>query len=176
MNLSLWQNFYVIIGSSAGALVGLQFIAIVLISSTRQPADFASVNAFGTPNVVHFSVALIVSAVMNAPWSSMIALSVALAVCGLLGLAYSANVFHRTRRQTAYKPIAEDWLWYAILPCCLYAALTVAAPLLWTAGQVGPFMVAGVALGLLLVGIRNAWDSVTHIVVTGHPDAAKKPE
>ena len=28
------------------------------------------------------------------------------------------------------------------------------------------FVVAAVALGLLLIGIHNAWDSVTHIVVS----------
>lgn len=28
------------------------------------------------------------------------------------------------------------------------------------------FLVAGVALGLLIIGIHNAWDSVTHIAVT----------
>src|SRR5258708_3353634 len=104
MNLSLWQKFYVIVGSSGGALVGLQFVVIALIASTRHRADVASVNAFGTPNVVHFSVALIISAVMNAPWPSLFAVSVALAVCGVLGLGYSATVFHRARRQTAYKP------------------------------------------------------------------------
>jgi hypothetical protein len=35
-------------------------------------------------------------------------------------------------------------------------------------------MIAGSALALLLVGIRNAWDSVTHIVVRGKGDDAKK--
>jgi hypothetical protein len=30
--LSEWENFYVIVGSSAGALIGLQFVVITLIA------------------------------------------------------------------------------------------------------------------------------------------------
>ena len=30
--LAAWQNFYVIVGSSAGALIGLQFVVMSLIS------------------------------------------------------------------------------------------------------------------------------------------------
>ena len=30
--LSGWENFYVIVGSSAGALIGLQFVVITLIA------------------------------------------------------------------------------------------------------------------------------------------------
>jgi hypothetical protein len=38
------------------------------------------------------------------------------------------------------------------------------------------FAVAGLALALLLIGIHNAWDSVTHIVVSSaHNDGTKMP-
>jgi len=30
-----WENFYVIVGSSAGALIGLQFVVITLIANTK---------------------------------------------------------------------------------------------------------------------------------------------
>ena len=33
--LAAWQNFYVIVGSSAGALIGLQFVVITLIADSR---------------------------------------------------------------------------------------------------------------------------------------------
>ena len=32
--LAGWENFYVIVGSSAGALIGLQFVVITLIADT----------------------------------------------------------------------------------------------------------------------------------------------
>jgi hypothetical protein len=93
--------------------------------------------------------------------------SVALALSGLGGLGYGAIVIHRARRQTTYAPVWQDWLWYAMLPCSLYAALALAALFLRTTVHLALFVVAGAALGLLLIGIHNAWDTVTHIVVQG---------
>jgi len=53
--------------------------------------------------------------------------------------------------------------------------MVVAAFLLGTAPQAALFVIAAAALGLLLIGIHNAWDSITHIVVTtGLGDASKK--
>ena len=176
MNLSLWQNFYVIAGSSAGALISVQFVVIALISSLRRRAEVESINAFGTPTVVHFGGALTISALMTAPWPSLLALSVTLTICGLLGLVYSSIVFRRARRQTAYRPVPEDWLWYVGMPTGIYAALTVVAVFLRDSGRVGLFLIAAAVLGLLLIGIRNAWDSVTHLVAGGHQSDGKTSE
>ena len=53
-----WRNFYVIVGSSAGALIGLQFVVITLIAAKPIPgADAQTGGAFATPTVVHFGVA-----------------------------------------------------------------------------------------------------------------------
>jgi len=177
--LSPWATFYEIVGSAAGALIGLQFVVIALVANMRRRPDFASINTFSTPTIVHFSGALTISAVMSAPWPSTSAVSVTLAVCGLCGVAYAATVFRHAARQTVYQPVWDDWLWYAIVPCGVYAALTVAALMLLLlppGGQARLFVVAGAALALLLVGIRNAWDSVTHIVVVGHQYDATTPE
>jgi len=173
--LSAWENFYVIVGSSGGALIGLQFVVITLIADSRHRAAEGSLNAFGTPTVVHLSGALIVSAIMSVPWPSLFAASVAVGICGLGGLAYGVIVVRRARRQTDYEPVGEDWLWYIALPCVGYAALAVSAVFLRTTPQTALFVVGAVALGLLLVGIHNAWDTVTYIIVTD-PDKAKKTD
>jgi hypothetical protein len=39
-----------------------------------------------------------------------------------------------------------------------------------TISLVAMFLVGAAALGLLLIGIHNAWDSVTHIVVKSDGD------
>jgi hypothetical protein len=70
----------------------------------------------------------------------------------------------------------EDWLWYAILPSSTYAALALAPLFLRTTTQPALFIIGGAALGLLLIGIHNAWDSVTHIVVNGSRDDATETE
>ena len=51
--LAAWQNFYVIVGSSAGALIGLQFVVMSLITSmptvrvnTQAGGAFATLRSF----------------------------------------------------------------------------------------------------------------------------------
>jgi hypothetical protein len=67
--LSGWQNFYVIVGSSAGALIGLQFVVITLIADIPigDGAEQAG-HAFATPTIVHFGAVLLLASVLSAPW------------------------------------------------------------------------------------------------------------
>jgi ABC-type transporter Mla maintaining outer membrane lipid asymmetry permease subunit MlaE len=58
---SAWQSFYVIVGSSGAALIGIQFVVIALIANMRQRPTTESISAFGTPTVVHLVSALLVS-------------------------------------------------------------------------------------------------------------------
>lgn len=174
--LASWDNFYVIVGSSGGALIGLQFVVVTLIAGRRHLATTGALSAFGTPTVVHLGGALLVSALMSAPWPSMVPLALALGICGLGGLAFGAVVFRRARRQTGYTPVWEDWLWYAVLPCVGYAALTVTAVLLPTHPELAAFLAGGATLGLLFIGIHNAWDSVTHIAFSNSEGGATKAE
>ena len=162
--LSAWESFYVIVGSSGGALIGIQFVVITLVAWMRRRPEPTTISAFATPTVVHFAGALLVSAIMSAPWPSLALPSFALAIWGLGGLAYGATVIRRARRQTGYRPVGEDWLWYAILPCAAYATLALGAAFLTTTPDTALIVIAAAALAMLLVGIHNAWDSVTHIV------------
>ena len=49
--LTEWDSFYVIVGSAAGALIGLQFVVKTLIAERPKPAAEAGA-AFGTPTIV----------------------------------------------------------------------------------------------------------------------------
>jgi hypothetical protein len=70
--LAGWENFYVIVGSSAGALIGLQFVVITLIANMPIAPGLAQAgSAFGTPTVVHFATVLLLAAVVSAPWHSI---------------------------------------------------------------------------------------------------------
>jgi hypothetical protein len=165
--LSAWESFYVIVGSSGGALIGLQFVVMTLIGDSRLRTQTAGLAAFSTPTIVHLTGALVVSAIMSAPWPSLGPLSFALGICGLGGLTYAVIVLRRAMRQTDYQPVWQDWLWYTALPCFAYAALVFDAVFLRGHDPITLFLAAAVALGLLLIGIHNAWDSVTHVVTTG---------
>jgi len=68
-----WENFYVILGSSAGALIGLQFVVMTLVAEMPTVRDVErSGSAFATPTIVHFGVALLLSAVISAPWHGIV--------------------------------------------------------------------------------------------------------
>jgi hypothetical protein len=166
-----WESFYVIIGSSGAALIGIQFLVVTLVANMRRRPPAESVNAFASPTVVHFTVALLIAAIMSAPWRSLVSVSVAVAACGLGGLVYTGVVIGRERRQTYYKPVWQDWMWYALLPCVVYSSLTLGGAFLHTRTVEALFLVGADALALLFIGIHNAWDSVTHLVVGAGADA-----
>src|SRR6266540_4831160 len=104
-----WENFYVIVGSSAAALTGLQFVVIVLGVEINRPGSGHATSAFGTPTVVHFSAVLLNSAILSAPWRTVSAAGLAIAGFALFGVAYAPIVLRRTLRQKAYVPVLEDW-------------------------------------------------------------------
>ena len=68
------------------------------------------------------------------------------------------------RRQSAYKPEFEDWLFHALLPCAAYSVLAGSASAARFRLHEALFGVATAALMLLFIGIHNAWDAVTYHV------------
>ena len=160
-----WANFYVIVGSSAGALIGLQFVVMTLIAGRSVArAEAQAGDAFSTPSVVHFGVVLFLSAVLSAPWGGTVAVAILWGLVGLIGIVYVAVVARRLRVQTVYRPVFEDWLCHALLPLTAYAGLAGAAFVALSHARTALFLVGTAALLLLFVGIHNAWDTVTHLV------------
>lgn len=168
--LAGWESFYVIVGSSAAALTGLQFVVVALINDAPMQPTEETIGAFSTPTIVHFVMALLTSAVLSAPWQVLWHVGAALATCGVGGLVYAVLVIRRSRRQQDYRPVLEDWIWHAILPAVAYAALAIAGALLAAHPTPALFWVGGVSLLLLFIGIHNAWDTVTYITLkSDHP-------
>ena len=160
-----WANFYVIVGSSAGALIGLQFVVMTLLSNMPiARVDAQAGEAFGTPNVVHFGVVLLLSAVGSAPWQGIAIVAILWALWALVGVVYAVNVARRLRRQKVYQAVFEDWLFHALLPLVAYSMVAVAAYAAYSRPRPALFLVGGAALLLLFIGIHNAWDAVTYHV------------
>jgi hypothetical protein len=163
--LAGWQNFYVIVGSSAGALIGLQFVVITLIADMPSaPGQAQASAAFATPTIVHFGSVLLLSAVICAPWQGIVSPAYVCGLLGLIGVAYSLIVTRRLRAQTAYQPEFEDWLCHVLLPFAAYAILAIAAYSTLNHARVALFGIGAAALLLLFIGIHNAWDNITYHV------------
>ena len=167
--LGEWENFYVIVGSSAGALIGLQFVVMTLIADKQVATSEALGSAFGTPNIIHFSAALLLSALVSAPWHGIAAVAVLLGLVGLSGLIYVVVVVWRLRNQAEYDPVFEDWLFHVLLPFAAYLALIVSAFIASSHLGEALFVIGAAALLLLFIGIHNAWDAVTYHLFTRRP-------
>jgi hypothetical protein len=169
--LAEWGGFYGIAGSAAGALIGLQFVILTLVAAKPPIPAAAAGAAFATPTIVHFSAALLLSALLRAPWQTITIAAVLWGLMGLGGVAYAVIVARRIRKQALYRPQLEDWLFHVVLPLAAFAILALspfAAPF-HTRGDL--FGVGAAALLLLLIGIHNAWDVVAYHVFVNRGDA-----
>jgi hypothetical protein len=166
--LTTWSNYYVITGSSSGALTGLMFVVITLVAGQERAEYHArdGVETFSSPTVVHFCTALLVSAILSAPWNSLLGPSIMLALTGLYGVVYAVRVLLRMiRMRQAYTPTSDDWFWYAIAPMVTYAVTLLAAILLAIVPTQALFALAACTIALIFLGIRNAWDVVTFLAI-----------
>jgi hypothetical protein len=157
-----WNSFYTIVGSASAALIGLQFVALTLIASRPVPRGPETGAAYATPTIVHFGVALLLSAVVDVPWHGIGAISVVWGLIGFGGIVYAVIVTRRLRTHTIYRPVFEDWLFHCLLPFVAYAMLAVSAFVAHSQARAALFVVSAATLVFLFVGIHNAWDGVTY--------------
>jgi hypothetical protein len=162
--LAEWESFYVIVGAAAGALIGLQFVVMTLIAERPPPRAAEAGPAFATPTIVHFGTALLLSALLRAPWQGIMTAATVWGLIGASGAAYMVIVARRIRAQTAYRPVFKDWLSYAVVPATAYVLLVCSAFAAASHAREALFGVGTAALLLLFVGIHNAWDSVAYLV------------
>jgi surface polysaccharide O-acyltransferase-like enzyme len=160
--LEHWDSFYVIVGSAAGALVGIMFVVITLVASRPIRHAFEASFAFASPTIVHFSTAFLASALARAPWHDITSVAACWAALGCAGIGYSAVVARRMRTQRAYPPDREDWVFYFAAPVIAYALLAVSAFAAPASEHEALFGIAASILLLIFTGIRNAWDATVY--------------
>jgi hypothetical protein len=168
-----WDNYYVIVGSSAAGLTGLTFVVIALAADARRITE-VGLRAYVTPAIVYFCSVLGLSAYMSMPAQNLWSLSIGLGCLGAGGVVYALiSGLSMRRLQGRYVPVLEDWLWHAIFPGLVYALLLAAAILLWSAPIVSLYAIAALLLILLFIGIHNAWDVAASISLRPTEEAAK---
>ena len=163
--LATWQNFYILVGAAAATLTGLMFVVIALIVQLRVQVSSprSGISVFSTPNVFHFGAALLVAAMLSAPWQALWPAGLLLGLLGLAGATYILIVLWLARhRLSEYQLVLSDWLWYTVLPLVSYTALVVAALVLPSQPAPAMFVIASATMLLLFIGIHNAWDVVTY--------------
>jgi len=170
-----WESFYVIVGPSAGALIGLQFVVLTLIAE-RPTRTRAAGATFATPTIIHFSACLLLSALLRAPWHTITIAASLWGLMGLGGMAYVVIIARRMRKLAVYRPEFEDWLFHCALPLVAYAILALSAFAASAHTRETLFAVAAAALLLLFIGIHNAWDGIAYHVFVSSLDTASGAE
>jgi len=173
--LAEWDSFYLIVGGAAGALIGLQFVVMTLISSRPQAPPPEVGSTFATPTIVHFGTAFFLSAIVRVPWTGLTLLAIIWGLLGLVGVVYTVITARRIRSQEHYQPVFEDWLCHTALPIVAYGMFAISGLTVSSYPREALFGVGAAVLLLLLVGIHNAWDAVTWNVFSNPPKPEEPP-
>jgi hypothetical protein len=153
-----WETFYVIVGSSGGALTGLLFVVVALAADRSTPATERGLGAFTTPSIFHFVFVMAIAALVTMPRRGLASLSVLLGLCAVIGATVTVAAVRRIMTFEQYKPVAEDWIFHGVAPALCYVGLLVAAIALHAETELALYLIASATLVLLFVGIHNAWD------------------
>ena len=160
--LAEWRDFYVMIGTASGAIVGAAFIVVTLVSNLEKRA--LGMQGFITPIAVHLGSVLVGSAILTVPTLTRVSLAILLGTGGVGGAVYTIITATRIWRM---RLDVDDRIFYIILPVMAYAAMATAALMCLTNNE-PTFETLAVALVVLLViGMRNAWDMASFVVMRG---------
>jgi hypothetical protein len=153
------------------------FVVIAVVADAGPRAtNSLGIATFVTPTIIHFCAALLISAILSAPWHEHLAIQIALGACGIIGFVYSLMILSGTRCVTNYKMVLEDWAWHVVLPLVAYSAIVGTALVFARYTIVGLFMAGGSATLLVFIGIHNAWDTVTHLTLQRLKGEQEKPD
>jgi hypothetical protein len=169
-----WENYYLMIGSSAGALIGLMFVVMTLTAGRDRAETERGKHLYTSPIVWHLAVILTLSGAAAVPGISAPIFGVAavcLAVSGLgWGIRSAVGIW---RHPGAADAAGFDTFWYGIAPTLIYVGLGIAGIGLLAEQAWGANAVAAALMALLLVSIHAEWDLVTYLApIAGQPPSS----
>ncbi len=158
-SLAEWRDFYVMIGTASGVIVGATFIVASLAANLKD--RIVGLRGFITPTAVHLGSVLVGSAILTAPTLTPERLALLLGAGGIAGVLYSLIV---TTRIWGMRLDRSDRGFYALLPILAYATLAGAAAMARLHISETLEIVAVALVALLIIGMRNAWDMATFMI------------
>jgi hypothetical protein len=138
--------------------VALLFVAVSIGTSvlTPEPESRKNTATYMSPVVFHYANVLFLSLIALVPTQTWESFGVVIGVAAAGSVIYSIVIAVRVHRN----PISDlpDRLCYGAIPAFCYASGLVVAALLLRENPFGLDLLAGSALLLLVINIRNAWD------------------
>lgn len=171
LNLEPWHDFYVMMGGSGGALVGATFVVATLAGNIEKRT--IGIRGFITPATVHLGSVVIGSAFMLVPTLDSLFVALLLGIGGLAGMIYGIIVYFRV---TTLSIDMIDRCWYGIFPILMYGLLGASAVLVFVKDiDHGLELIATALVALLIIGMRNAWDMATFMILGGPGSPDNEP-
>jgi hypothetical protein len=172
-----WENYYLMIGSSAGALIGLMFVVVTLTAGRDRAEVEHGKHLYTSPIVWHLAVILALSGAAAVPKMSMKIFGAAALGLAILGFAWGIrSAVGIARRPGAPDAAGFDMFWYGLAPAIVYVGLGVAAFGMLSATAWGTTATAAALMALLLVSIHAEWDLVTYLApIAGQPPPDRQP-
>jgi hypothetical protein len=166
-----WENFYLMVGSSAGALIGLMFVVVTLTAGRDRAEVERGKHLYTSPIVWHLAVILTLSGAAAVPGISARVFGLMSGGLAVLGFGWGVHsAVGIARRPGAPDAAGFDTFWYGVAPAIVYVGLGVAAVGLLSVAAWGATAVAAGLMALLLVSIHAEWDLVTYLApISGQP-------
>jgi hypothetical protein len=169
-----WENYYLMVGSSAGALIGLMFVVVTLTAGRDRQEVERGKKLYTSPIVWALAVILALSGLAAVPGVTAKVFGIAAAGLALLGAAMGIrSAFGIVRSPGAPDAAGFDMFWYGVAPAIVYVGLGVAAAGLLAGASWGTAAVAADLMALLLVSIHAEWDLVTYLAPGAGAGSAK---
>jgi hypothetical protein len=153
-----WHEFYELLGTASAALIALLFVAVSIATGvmTQDAESRRNTATYMSPVVFHYANVLFLSLIALVPTQTFESFGLVIGVAAIGSVIYSIVIAVRVHRN----PISDlpDRLCYGVIPAFCYASGLVVAALLLRENPFGLDLLAGSALVLLVINIRNAWD------------------
>jgi hypothetical protein len=156
--LAPWHEFYELLGTASAALIALLFVAVSIATSvlTQEPDSRRNTATYMSPVVFHYANILFLSLIALVPTQTWESFGTVIGGAAAGSVIYSIVIAVRVHGNSISD--LSDRLCYGIIPAFCYATGLIVALLLFEEKTAGLNLLAGTALLLLVINIRNAWD------------------
>jgi len=157
-----WHDFYLMLGPTAGALIGLLFV-VVSLTAGMEGASPDATDAYTTPTAFHLAVIVLMSGLMLSPGITPPLVSAGICLTAGVGFFYAGLVCWWLKGGRVTPPHWSDFWYYGVAACLAYLGLFGAGAMIVLFPALAAWFVSGALMTLLLLAIHNAWDLVTWI-------------
>jgi hypothetical protein len=122
-----WEDYFLLVGSAAGALIGLLFVVVTLTAGRELGAIERGQKLYMTPIVFSLGAVVLLSGVAMAPVVTPALFALVSGTIGLIGFVAQFRVTLGLRKVAPDSTTQFDVTWYGIVPAIAFALQLAAA-------------------------------------------------